>query len=30
VQAVGSYQNDARLLRSARWLVSEFIKRNMA
>ena len=30
VQAVGSYQNDARLLRSSRWLVSEFIKRNMA
>ena len=30
IQAVGSYQNDARLLRSARWLVSEFIKRNMA
>jgi Asp-tRNA(Asn)/Glu-tRNA(Gln) amidotransferase A subunit family amidase len=30
VQAVGSYQNDARLLRSARWLVSEFIKRNTA
>ena len=29
VQAVGSYQNDARLLRSSRWLVSEFIKRNM-
>lgn len=30
IQAVGSYQNDARLLRSSRWLVSEFIKRNMA
>lgn len=30
VQAVGSYQNDARLLRSARWLVAEFVKRNMA
>ena len=30
VQAVGSYQNDARLLRSSRWLVSEFIKRNTA
>ncbi|MEY3625879.1 MAG: amidase [Limnohabitans sp.] len=30
VQAVGSHQNDARLLRSSRWLVSEFIKRNMA
>ncbi len=30
VQAVGSYQNDARLLRSSQWLVSEFIKRNMA
>ena len=30
VQAVGSYQNDARLLRSSRWLVSEFVKRNMA
>ena len=30
VQAVGAYQNDARLLRSSRWLVSEFIKRNMA
>ena len=28
VQAVGAYQNDARLLRSARWLVSEFVKRN--
>jgi Asp-tRNA(Asn)/Glu-tRNA(Gln) amidotransferase A subunit family amidase len=30
VQAVGAYQNDARLLRSSRWLVSEFVKRNMA
>ena len=30
VQAGGAYQNDARLLRSSRWLVSEFIKRNMA
>lgn len=30
VQAVGSYQNDARLLRSSRWLVSEFIQRNVA
>jgi Asp-tRNA(Asn)/Glu-tRNA(Gln) amidotransferase A subunit family amidase len=30
VQAVGSYQNDARLLRSSRWLVSEFVKRNLA
>jgi hypothetical protein len=30
VQAVGAYQNDARLLRSSRWLVSEFIQRNMA
>lgn len=30
VQAVGTYQNDARLLRSSRWLVSEFIKRNVA
>jgi Asp-tRNA(Asn)/Glu-tRNA(Gln) amidotransferase A subunit family amidase len=28
VQAVGAYQNDARLLRSVRWLVSEFVKRN--
>jgi len=28
VQAVGAHQNDARLLRSARWLVSEFVKRN--
>lgn len=28
VQAVGAYKNDARLLRSARWLVSEFVKRN--
>ncbi|MGB4362214.1 MAG: amidase [Rhodoferax sp.] len=30
VQAVGTYQNDARLLRSSRWLVSEFVKRNVA
>lgn len=30
VQAVGAYQNDARLLRASRWLVSEFVKRNMA
>ena len=30
VQAVGAHQNDARLLRSSRWLVSEFVKRNMA
>lgn len=30
VQAVGAYQNDARLLRSARWLVDEFVKRNLA
>ena len=30
VQAVGAYQNDARLLRSSRWLVSEFVKRNLA
>lgn len=28
VQAVGAYKNDARLLRSARWLVAEFVKRN--
>ena len=28
VQAVGAYRNDARLLRSARWLVAEFVKRN--
>lgn len=28
VQAVGAYKNDARLLRSARWLVGEFLKRN--
>ncbi|MEY4712926.1 MAG: hypothetical protein RIS88_2376 [Pseudomonadota bacterium] len=28
VQAVGAYKNDARLLRSVRWLVSEFVKRN--
>lgn len=30
VQSVGSYQNDARLMRSSRWLVSEFVKRNVA
>jgi Asp-tRNA(Asn)/Glu-tRNA(Gln) amidotransferase A subunit family amidase len=30
VQAVGAYGNDARLLRSARWLVAEFVKRNQA
>ncbi|MDM7948778.1 amidase [Hydrogenophaga sp.] len=30
VQAVGSYRNDGRLLRSSRWLVSEFVKRNMS
>lgn len=30
VQAVGAYQNDARLLRSARWLVGEYVKRNAA
>jgi Asp-tRNA(Asn)/Glu-tRNA(Gln) amidotransferase A subunit family amidase len=30
VQSVGSYQNDARLMRSSRWLVAEFVKRNMA
>lgn len=30
VQAVGAHQNDARLLRSSRWLVSEFVKRNTA
>jgi Asp-tRNA(Asn)/Glu-tRNA(Gln) amidotransferase A subunit family amidase len=30
VQAVGAHQNDARLLRSARWLVAEFVKRNLA
>ncbi len=30
VQAVGSYQNDGRLLRSSRWLVSEFVNRNMS
>lgn len=29
VQGVGSYRNDGRLLRSARWLVSEFVNRNM-
>jgi len=28
VQAVGAFQNDARLMRSAQWLVTEFIKRN--
>ena len=27
IQSVGAYQNDARLLRSSRWLVSEFVKR---
>ncbi len=30
VQSVGAYQNDARLLRSSRWLVAEFVKRNAA
>lgn len=30
VQAVGAYQNDARLMRSARWLVAEFVKRNLS
>lgn len=30
VQAVGAYQNDARLMRSAQWLVTEFINRNMS
>jgi Asp-tRNA(Asn)/Glu-tRNA(Gln) amidotransferase A subunit family amidase len=30
VQAVGSHRNDARLLRSARWLVHEFVKRSAA
>jgi len=30
VQAVGAHQNDARLLRASRWLVSEFVKRNVA
>ena len=30
VQSVGAYQNDARLLRSSRWLVSEFVKRTAA
>jgi Asp-tRNA(Asn)/Glu-tRNA(Gln) amidotransferase A subunit family amidase len=30
VQAVGSYRNDGRLLRSSRWLVSEFFNRNMS
>jgi Asp-tRNA(Asn)/Glu-tRNA(Gln) amidotransferase A subunit family amidase len=30
IQSVGAYQNDARLLRSSRWLVSEFIKRTAA
>lgn len=29
VQAVGAFQNDARLMRSAQWLVTEFIKRNI-
>lgn len=28
VQAVGAHLNDARLLRSSRWLVHEFVKRN--
>lgn len=28
VQAVGAYGNDARLLRAARWLVAEFVRRN--
>jgi Asp-tRNA(Asn)/Glu-tRNA(Gln) amidotransferase A subunit family amidase len=28
VQVVGAFQNDARLMRSAQWLVTEFIKRN--
>jgi Asp-tRNA(Asn)/Glu-tRNA(Gln) amidotransferase A subunit family amidase len=28
VQAVGNHRNDARLLRSARWLVKEFLKRS--
>lgn len=30
IQAVGAYQNDARLIRSSQWLVSEFIKRNLS
>ncbi|MGE0330714.1 MAG: amidase [Ramlibacter sp.] len=30
VQAVGAFMNDARLLRSARWLVGEFLRRNEA
>lgn len=30
VQAVGAYRNDGRLLRSSRWLVSEFVNRNMS
>jgi Asp-tRNA(Asn)/Glu-tRNA(Gln) amidotransferase A subunit family amidase len=30
VQAVGNHRNDARLLRSARWLVNEFVKRSAA
>jgi Asp-tRNA(Asn)/Glu-tRNA(Gln) amidotransferase A subunit family amidase len=30
LQAIGAYGNDARLLRSARWLVAEFVKRNQA
>ena len=30
VQAVGACHNDARLLRSARWLVEEFIQRSRA
>ncbi len=29
VQAVGAFQNDARLMRSAQWLVTEFIQRKM-
>jgi Asp-tRNA(Asn)/Glu-tRNA(Gln) amidotransferase A subunit family amidase len=28
VQAVGAHKNDARLMRSAHWLVGEFLKRN--
>ena len=30
VQVVGRHKHDARLLRSARWLVSEFLRRNEA
>jgi Asp-tRNA(Asn)/Glu-tRNA(Gln) amidotransferase A subunit family amidase len=30
VQAVAAHKNDARLMRSARWLVGEFLKRNEA